>query len=601
MLDRWGDFDTDALLHAELAEEDQAFLEDAVISTHQPRRHTGDGKSKTTASSRLTSSSGRASTASQSTAAASSGVLFPRVHDKHTSAMFTWMLESESMRQDIHKALEPIWSAVQDAAGGIHSKIQPETMDLVAQRLAKRYPRVVLPSHGVSTALSMDLTSFGSALCQILVPVMTYTSVQDCFQGLYELVAALVRPTSSSSSFTFQALGDIVSVRPFHLVPALATKTASAKGVGGGQRIGMELRANPTLILQDEDQDISSRHQVRTPSSSSFSSRDMANDAKIAHQYQIEQRLRLRKSFHSYELPLSTATCSNEQSQQDQQNQHLNTNQAGAGARDDGPATEISLDLAKQSSLNQQKSRKIKGQRRSLSLKDPHAPTKNPQDNQEVIGHNLKEDNDDKNGDELVLVCCVCAINQVVLWCSPCFTMTCITCWSHRHMSPVPAILATPSSSSSFSSCLQTQSKVQSHSFGPPLPLVQPHHESRSNQSTTQKKLHQLRFRGKSHWKPSASSSSLASSQHILSLEEIATTYHPAKAAIPGGGMSSSCSMPSLHPKRQNLPKVAPGQEKNRYNTKPKPKKQLSPQNPRRLGLPCHAISIQLEGEAATS
>ncbi|KAH9106951.1 hypothetical protein AeMF1_017583 [Aphanomyces euteiches] len=596
MLDRWGDFDTDALLHAELAEEDQAFLEDAVILTHQPRRHTGDGKSKTTASSRLTASSGRASTASQSTAAASSGVLFPHVHDKHTSAMFTWMLESESMRQDIHKALQPIWSAVQDAAGGVHSKIQPETMDLVAQRLAKRYPRVVLPSHGVSTAMSLDLTSFGSVLCQILVPVMTYTTVQDCFQGLYELVAALVRPISSSSSFTFQALGDIVSVRPFHPVPALATKTA--KGTGGGQRIGMEIRANPTLLLQD--QDISSRQQVRTPSSS-LSSRDMASDAKIAHQHQIEQRLRLRKSFHSHDLPLSTTNCSNEQSQQDQQNQHLNTNQAGAGASDEGPATEISLNLAKQSSLNQQKPRKTKGQRRSLPLKDPHGPTKNPQDNQEVIGQNLKEDNDDKNGDELVLVCCVCAINQAVLWCSPCFTMTCIACWSHRHMSPVPAILPTPSSSSSFSSCLQTQSKVQSDSFGPPLPLVQPQHESRSNQSTTQKKLHQLRFRGKSHWNPSASSSSLASSQHTLSLEEIATTYHLAKATIPGGGMASSSSMPSLYPKRQNLPKVAPGQEKNRYNTKPKPKKQLSPQNPRRLGLPCHAISIQLEGEAATS
>ncbi|KDO19716.1 hypothetical protein SPRG_14243 [Saprolegnia parasitica CBS 223.65] len=69
--------------------------------------------------------------------------------------------------------------------------------------------------------------------------------------------------------------------------------------------------------------------------------------------------------------------------------------------------------------------------------------------------------------DPMVLVCADCLVNEALYWCSPCYSMFCITCWPHRHQAAPPTLAP-----DSFSQqCAIVQSKSLS-SLGPPLPLL---------------------------------------------------------------------------------------------------------------------------------
>ncbi|EQC37493.1 hypothetical protein SDRG_05096 [Saprolegnia diclina VS20] len=68
--------------------------------------------------------------------------------------------------------------------------------------------------------------------------------------------------------------------------------------------------------------------------------------------------------------------------------------------------------------------------------------------------------------DPMVLVCADCLVNEALYWCSPCFSIFCVTCWPHRHQAAPPIALdAFPHQ------CAIVQSKSLA-SLGPPLPLL---------------------------------------------------------------------------------------------------------------------------------
>ncbi|KAF0717126.1 hypothetical protein As57867_002465, partial [Aphanomyces stellatus] len=108
--------------------------------------------------------------------------------------------------------------------------------------------------------------------------------------------------------------------------------------------------------------------------------------------------------------------------------------------------------------------------------------------------------------DDDVLVCCRCDAREAVLWCSQCFSMTCVACWGETHSTAPPRIGGSTvdddesSSRARLGGCVQTQSLGALHS-GPPLPLLRTPPTMVAIESTkVDKKRALMRFRGKSQW-----------------------------------------------------------------------------------------------------
>ncbi|RQM30161.1 hypothetical protein B5M09_001928 [Aphanomyces astaci] len=242
MLGRWGDFDSDVLLNANLAQEDHAYLDVGGGTEYVPRRHTADEVPKprdVVVPHRAT----KTAVPPTSTLAPPSLSRQSFHHVNAKCAMFAWMLESDSLRHTVFDALTPVWEAAKVAAG--HSTIMsPHVFDLVAQRLAKRYGGTVLPPHGVVKERHMHAAAFCTIVASMMAPVVTHTTIPECLFAVQSLVDEIVVGRRDGSIPVFRPMD---AIEPIQYAPTLALPPLSKSTLVSA--LYMEPGVNQSLAL----------------------------------------------------------------------------------------------------------------------------------------------------------------------------------------------------------------------------------------------------------------------------------------------------------------------------------------------------------------
>ncbi|ETW00236.1 hypothetical protein H310_07627 [Aphanomyces invadans] len=472
MLGRWGDFDSDVLLNANLSQEDHAYLDAGGGSSESmqqlARRHTADNSKQN-----LSSTMDRpVRTAATSTALAPpplSRQTYRHVNAK--CAMFSWMLESDSLRHTVFDALAPVWVAAKIAAG--HTTIiSPHVLDLVAQRLAKRFPGTALPSHGVLKDRQMHADSFCTILAHMITPVVTNTTIPECLFAVRSIVEAIVcHDVRGDASVQFRP---IEAIEPIQAVSRTLPPLSRSSNVSA---IYMEPAVNQSLTLDIPAalQLPSSLGSSRLVPGSSGAAPDMAAEARLVQEDQLKQKLRLRKYWSSQacetaahilpeEIPLFQREDMRSRAKSREQSRYHD--EATPMQVDTRPPTRTSCDSTSDIATSRPPTRL-----HSARLQDPFPVPNNDITQQEGT-----------NESSMALVCTQCDINEATLWCSQCYTITCVRCWSASHSTPVPTIHVSLQQTDPLRSCVLTQSLTSLHQ-GPPLPLLRtpPTHTTHAN------------------------------------------------------------------------------------------------------------------------
>ncbi|KAF0691630.1 hypothetical protein As57867_017124, partial [Aphanomyces stellatus] len=326
MLDRWGDFDSDLLLNAGLQHEDRELLDD-TSSTPAARRHTAGDKTMV----KPAVPHGRAATAA---------LHLPR-HFPHTtakSALFTWMLESASLRPALHQALGPLHAAATTAAA---SSSAIDAIDLVAARLAKRFTSAVLPSHGLRRgdrhALSSD--AFLATVGRMITPVMSHTTIPECLHAVSTLVNAIVEHADDPRSWRFRPLDAVEVVAPRPDANALPTTTPPTNCV---QHPPPPLLAAPLPLSHHQptaNQSLVLVDHVRSMAPPPLpTTREMAVEAKATQDAQLQQKLRLRKYWSAHDADAVAALLPDEIPLVEREDMVTRARSRGGGAPPDDPA-----------------------------------------------------------------------------------------------------------------------------------------------------------------------------------------------------------------------------------------------------------------------
>ncbi|RHY94407.1 hypothetical protein DYB26_007856 [Aphanomyces astaci] len=403
MLGRWGDFDSDVLLNANLAQEDHAYLDVGGGTEYVPRRHTADEVPKPKPRDVVVPHRATKTAVPPTSTLAPPSLSRQSFHHVNAKcAMFAWMLESDSLRHTVFDALTPVWEAAKVAAG--HSTIMsPHVFDLVAQRLAKRYGGTILPLHGVVKERHMHAAAFCTIVASMMAPVVTHTTIPECLFAVQSLVDEIVVGRRDGSIPVFRSMD---AIEPVQYAPTLALPPLSKS----------------TLATQED---------------------------------QLKQKLRLRKYWSAQasdtaacilpdEIPLFHRESMRSRAKASREFTH--------GPQDDS----MHIDTT-----------------RTRSNLDAVADTTHRHRLQDPFPIIPMDDvQDDSSGDDdrsMALVCARCEVNEAVLWCSQCYTITCILCWSASHSTPIPT--TTIHDTAPLRGCIHTQS-LTSLQQGPPLPLL---------------------------------------------------------------------------------------------------------------------------------